>query len=209
MISTFHQDSLDEPSEHDLLRWSGALTLLEAFQPRTPVEAMLSAQIISTHHAIMECYHRAMKHDTPEELAVRIRGNAATLTRAMDITLRALERRQARPLPPPLPNVSTSVDALLDRDLDAPVGMPVGTVHPSDGQAPTRPAIVIPQLMPKPPVDQAFMENEVAAVHAKINTRLDRERGGTPQEWYSRQREEVRQRKEAEVAARGKTPDEG
>jgi hypothetical protein len=169
------------------MRWSGALTLLEAFQPRTPVEAMLSAQIIACHHAIMECYHRAMKRDTPEEMGVRIRANAASLTRGMDTLLRTLERRQAQPLPPPLPDVPKSVDALLDdRNLDAPAGE-------------TRPAVVVPVLVPKPPVDRAFIQNEVAAVHAEINARLDRERGGTPQEWYIRQREEVRARKEAEA----------
>jgi hypothetical protein len=72
-----------------------------------------------------------------------------------------------------------------------------------------RPAIVIPQLKPAPPVDKALIEANVAALHKEINERLDRERGGTPQEWYARQREEVRQRKEAEAAAKAAAGEAG
>jgi hypothetical protein len=235
IISTMHQDDPDEPSEHDLCRWSGGLTLLEAFQPRTPVEAMLAAQIIAAHHGIMECHYRAMRLDHEEALAVKLRANVVGLTRAQDINMRALERRQAKPVPPPLPDVSVALDWALDAEAEGPSRETAEAAMPGASQAPnpsspgsgpavqapaqgkpptgqalqtnqlppaTRPAIVIPQLEPKPPIDKTFIERRVAEMEKEFNERMDRERGGTPQEWYARQREEVRQRKEAEAAAK-------
>jgi hypothetical protein len=248
LIAALPQEGLEGPNENDLCRWGGALTLLEAFQPRTPVEAMLAAQIIAAHHGIMECYFRATHDRLPEPLAIKLRNNVAALTRAQENNLRALERRQARPVPPPLPDVPTSLDWALDPEAEGPpaevvpgttgagieaaptdaaagtmaraAGSPAGAAEGTARSAPppaasagmppnhlgkppaaTRPAIVIPQLEPIPPVDQALMDQMVAAARKEINDRLDRERGGTPQEWYARQREEVRQREAAARAA--------
>ena len=46
------------------------------------------------------------------------------------------------------------------------------------------------------------MEARIAALHQEINERLDRQSLGTPQEWYAREREEVRLRDEAAARAR-------
>jgi hypothetical protein len=218
---------------------------MEAFQPRTAIEAMLAAQAIATHHAIMECYFRAMQRDIPEELAIRVRANAVGLTRAMDVNLRMLGRLQDKPVPPPLPEVPVAVDAVLDLELERArrraraaaeravggggdaVGAPPDGAAPADGEKvaaaavpaappdgataieaageaaePMRPAIVLPRLEPHPPLDKSIMEARIAALHKEINERLDRERGGTPQEWYARQREAVRLKEAAAAAAR-------
>src|ERR1019366_1715755 len=144
----------------------------------------------------------------------KLRGNVVGLTRAQDIVLRALERRQAKPVPPPLPDVSVGLDWALGPEAegeapDAGAGPdPAGEDRGDPPQAATRPAIVVPRLEPKPPVDKELMEQMVAAARKEINDRLDRERGGTPQEWYARQREAVRQRDAAAAAAKAAAGDE-
>jgi hypothetical protein len=205
LIATLYADNREEPSEHDLIRWQATLTLLEAFQPRTPVEVMLAAQAIAAHNAIMECHHRAMHDELPEAVAAKVRNNAVALIRGMEVLLKALERRQSRPLPPPLPPVPQPEGAEPPPRWEEPM-QPEEVIAAAEGLArgeapsrPMRPAVVVPALHQSAPVDKEFQERTLAMVHAALNEHLDRERGGTPQEWYARQREEVRQREDMQA----------
>jgi hypothetical protein len=74
--------------------------MLEAFHPRDQLECMLSAQAASMHGAIMECLRRAMHADTKEVVAIKLRANAAQLSRCFSGVMRDLERRQGKSLPP-------------------------------------------------------------------------------------------------------------
>jgi hypothetical protein len=200
LIATLYQDDPLEPSEHDLIRWQAALTLLEAFQPRTAIEAMLAAQAVAAHNSIMECHHRAMRGELPETVAARVRTNAVALIRGMEVILKILEQRQAKPLPPPLPPVPQPEGADAPTRWEDPMHREeviAAAEAMASGEAPPRPmrpAVVVPSLHQSTPMDKEFQERTLAMVHAALNEQLDRERGGTPQEWYARQREEVRQR---------------
>jgi poly(3-hydroxybutyrate) depolymerase len=85
--------TLARGEEHDQ---QTAAALLEAFQPGTPIQAMLAAQAVALHHAAIDCFGRAMQ--TPEEdgaAITRLQRNGASLTRAFAATLHALQRCQA------------------------------------------------------------------------------------------------------------------
>ena len=105
--AVWHED-LEQPHETEI-RVAAALTMLEAFHPRDHLECMLAAQGVAGHTAIMECFRRAMHADTPEDQAIKLRGNVAQLSRTFSVLLRDLERRQSKPLPerpkgsPPVP----------------------------------------------------------------------------------------------------------
>lgn len=211
LVAAVSPDSgLEEPSEAELTVWDSALTAMEAFQPRTAIEAMLAAQAIAAHHAIMECHARCMHAETTEATAVRLRSNAAGLTRAMDTTMRMLERVKARPVPPPLPEVPAAVDAVLDLELErekrrasAAAARALDPEATAEAPAePMRPAIVIPRLVPVPDEERAALSAEIEAYTQALNDQWDRERSGTPREWYARQREEAKRIEEAEKRAR-------
>jgi hypothetical protein len=53
-----------------------ALLAVTALCPRDPVEAMLAARIVSAHHAAMECFRRAARHDIDDNSALRLQGKA-------------------------------------------------------------------------------------------------------------------------------------
>lgn len=194
IVATLPFDDLLDPTEQDLGCCTGALTLLEALQPRTAVEAILAAQVIAAHHAIMDCHHQTMQGGLAEAIAAMLRNNVVGLTRSMEIVLRTLERRQARPLPPPLPPVSTALDWTLDPTAEGP--------PPADPPPPLRAAIVVPKIVPPSPEDKALHDARVAETRREINERMDLLSKGTPQEWYAREREMVRLQQQ-EAAGQG------
>jgi len=192
IIATLPLDDADDPTEQDLGRCAGALTLLQAFQPRTAVEAILAAQVIAAHHSVMEYHYQAMHGKLSEPGTAQARNTVLGLTRSMEISLRALERRQASPLPPPLPAVSTALDWTLDPAAEGP--------PPADTPPPLRPAIVVPTLVPYPAEDREAAVLQIVETRRAINERLDQLTKGTPQEWYAREREMVRLKEAAEAA---------
>ena len=197
MVSTFHRESTGDPSDNDLCKWSAALTTLEAFRPRDPVEAILAAQSIATHHQVMECLARCMRPGLAEATCSLLRRDAVILMRGMDIGMRAIERRQAKPLPPPLPEVPAAVDAVLDLELERAKqrAAEAAARKPEPGEA-TRPAFVIPKLAPNEPVNPEILAALVNTAREEINRQLDIMHGGTPEEWYARDRQVAQMRAE-------------
>jgi len=98
VIAAIWHDDDEKPHESDV-RVAASLTMLEAFHPRDHLECMMAAQGVACHAAIMHCFGRGMHRDTPEALAIKLRGNAVALSRTFSTTVRDMERRQARPLP--------------------------------------------------------------------------------------------------------------
>jgi hypothetical protein len=128
-----------EPRAWCYRRMHSALTALSALNPRDEIELMLGVQALSAYHAAAACWHIGMNHRTPKGDGTRHIASAATAARAFDSMLRAIERRQAKPLSVPVgrpdpqswpePNV-TLVTKFEDRCLredcepDAPAPIP-------------------------------------------------------------------------------------
>ncbi len=89
---------------------AASLTMLEAFHPRDHLECMLAAQGVACHASLMHCLHLAMHPDTEFAHGVKLRANAAQLSRVFSTLLRDLERRQLKPLPPRPPGDGTPAD---------------------------------------------------------------------------------------------------
>ncbi len=68
---------------------------VQALCPADAFQAMLAAQAIAAHHAIIDAFSRAMQPDLAPAMAARLRANAATLARMMQATLRTLRQQQA------------------------------------------------------------------------------------------------------------------
>jgi hypothetical protein len=101
-------------------RMYAALRALAALHPRNPPELMLGVQALSAYHAATAAWHRATQRRHQDDIRRHVT-TAATAARAFDSMLRALERRQAKPLsvpigrpspqawpPPDLPTVQSS-----------------------------------------------------------------------------------------------------
>ncbi len=137
LIAAVWHDNDEQPHESEV-RVAAALTMLEAFHPRDHLECMLAAQGVACHAAIMHCFGRGMHRDTPEALAVKLRGNAVAMSRTFSTTLRDMERRQAKPLPQrPLGDASPS-----------PVGPPADPVPSGSASG--------PPIMSGPPADDSL-----------------------------------------------------
>jgi hypothetical protein len=133
--------SPDSPAEDIASQQQAALCAIAAFAPRDPVEAMLAARATVTHHAIMECFRRAMLPDVGDALAIRLRNNALALSRLFTTTLRELEQMQAGPARPVPATSDTS-----RRDPPPPQTPPPATSQASAMKPPAapRPAILAP-----------------------------------------------------------------
>jgi hypothetical protein len=156
-----------------------AYTMIATLRPRDVLEAMLAARIAAMMFHIMDDLRVAADHDLPENLKLRHRASAASLTRVLRAAHRELSQRQALPAaqpmalpvsipaprPPPAPAIAPSVPT----SRAAPVSRPDaaagrGQAAAGQGQAPAaRPAtggFVVPT------------EEEVARLVAGVEARL-------------------------------------
>jgi hypothetical protein len=112
-----------EPKHTSDRRMHSALLALSALHPRDEIEVMLGVQAMSAFHAASACWHLGMNRGYPCATNIRHITAACAATRTFDTMLRAIERRQAKPLTIPLgrpasrtwedaPNPSTVIDAL-------------------------------------------------------------------------------------------------
>jgi hypothetical protein len=74
-------------------RHAAKLALL-ALNPADPFQAMLAAQAVAVHYAIMDAFRHASQPDLAPAMATRLRANAASLSRMMRSTLRLLRESQ-------------------------------------------------------------------------------------------------------------------
>ena len=84
------------PPEQIVAATAAALSAVQGFVPRDPVEGMMAAQAVALHHAAMECFRRAMIPAQPFEVADRLRRQGANLSRAMVDMAEAIDRRRGK-----------------------------------------------------------------------------------------------------------------
>jgi hypothetical protein len=78
-------------------RQQSALEMAGVLRPRDPVEAAMAVRIVASHYAAIDNYRCAVQPELPAPLMLGFQGRALALSRLMDTTLGALERRQTRP----------------------------------------------------------------------------------------------------------------
>lgn len=83
-------------------RMHAALLALSALHPRDEIEVMLGVQAMSAYHAAAACFRIGMNLRTPNGDSTRHITVACSAARTFDSLLRALERRQAKPLAIPI-----------------------------------------------------------------------------------------------------------
>jgi hypothetical protein len=147
----------EDSDEHQARRNRAALAMIESLQPRTPLEAMLGAHIVASHHATMGCYRWAMAADPTGPAAARLRQNAASLTRMLHSTILLLERCQqageAQRTAPPAARAAAGADPATaatppQRQLPMPSEPPRAPTHAPPGGAA---AAATPEAAPTPP----------------------------------------------------------
>jgi hypothetical protein len=79
------------------IRRNAARLALLALKPTDAFQAMLAAQAVAAHYAVMDAYRLAAQPDLAPAMTARMRSNAATLSRTMQATLRTLHKHQAPP----------------------------------------------------------------------------------------------------------------
>ena len=92
----------DEPRGRANRRMRSVLCSLSALHPRDEPEIMLGVQALCAYHAAAACWRIGMNLRHPHGDSTRHITTAATAARTFDSMLRALERRQAKPLSVPI-----------------------------------------------------------------------------------------------------------
>ena len=114
LMRTLPLEDPDEPQAWSLRRMHSAARALAALHPRDEIEVMLGVQALSAYHAAAACWRVGMNLRRPHGDSTRHITTAASAARTFDSLLRALERRQAKPLaiPPgrPEPRVWPACD---------------------------------------------------------------------------------------------------
>jgi hypothetical protein len=91
-----------EPKGYADRRMHSALLGLSALHPRDEVEVMLGVQAMAAHHAAMAAWRIGMNLGPLSGNNIRHITTACSAARTFDSMLRALERRQAKPLTVPI-----------------------------------------------------------------------------------------------------------
>jgi hypothetical protein len=92
----------DEPTAWYARRVKSALRAIVGMHPRDTTELMLSVQAVAAHYAAMACWRLGMNLRAPHGDSTRHLTGAANAARTFDAMVKALERRQAKPLSVPV-----------------------------------------------------------------------------------------------------------
>jgi hypothetical protein len=87
-----------EPPDWGQRRMFSTMLALSALHPRDEIEVLIGVQALAAWHAAAACWRIGMNHHRPNGDSTRHITTAATAARTFDSLLRALERRQAKPL---------------------------------------------------------------------------------------------------------------
>jgi hypothetical protein len=101
LMRTLPLNDPNEPGHAATRRMFHALTALSHLRPRDEIELMLGVQALAAYHAAAALWRLGMNLKLPKGDSTRHVTTAATAARTFDTLLRAIERRQAKPLPPP------------------------------------------------------------------------------------------------------------
>jgi hypothetical protein len=95
-------DTPAEPQASLRRHMNASLTAMAATHPRDPIEVLLAVQALSAYHAACACWRIGMNLRHPRGDSTRHLSAAASAARTFDSLLRAMERRQAKPLSVPI-----------------------------------------------------------------------------------------------------------
>jgi hypothetical protein len=133
-----------EPKGWQDRRMNSALLGISALHPRDEIEIMLGVQAMSAYYAAAACWHIGMNLRLPNGDSTRHVTTAASAARVFDSMLRAIERRQAKPLSIPvgrpasqewtLENPTGSMDDWIGRCDPVDAGFNASPHDPSDTQ---------------------------------------------------------------------------
>ena len=104
-VTTIMRNTPIDPNEPRPLtsrRFHTVLRSLSALHPRDEIELMLGVQALSAYHAACACWRLGMNIRQPNGDSTRHIATATSAARAFDSMLKALERRQAKPLSIPI-----------------------------------------------------------------------------------------------------------
>jgi hypothetical protein len=135
-----------------------AMTALAATNPRDPIEVMLAVQAVCAFYAACAAWRIGMNMGSPSGSSARHTSAAATAARTFDTMVRAIERRQAKPVAMPVgrpaprvwpqpapPSFLDTIAQRIRRDDETPVSDP--TRRPPDPVTWTPQALVIARRM--------------------------------------------------------------
>ena len=91
-----------EPAARANRRMMSALFALSALHPRSEIEVMLGVQALCAYQAAAACWRIGMNVRRPNGDSTRHFAAAASSARTFDTLLKAIERRQAKPLSVPI-----------------------------------------------------------------------------------------------------------
>ena len=109
----------NEPRGWANRRMRSALCSLAALHPRDEPEIMLGVQALCAYHAASACWRIGMNLRQPHGDSTRHITAAATAARTFDSMLRAIERRQAKPLSIPIGRPAPRVWPTTDLEANA------------------------------------------------------------------------------------------
>jgi hypothetical protein len=95
VFDTMRLRANDEP-ERQAMRRKAAVAAVAALNQQDPVGMMFAAHAVASHHAVMECFRRAMLATTDSAAATRMHRNAALVSRMMADTVKGLAGRAPR-----------------------------------------------------------------------------------------------------------------
>ena len=101
LFRTLPLDPAEPPPFADR-RMHAALLALSALHPRDEIEVMLGVQALSAYHAAAACFRIGMNIRRPNGDSTRHIAAACSAARTFDSLLKAIERRQAKPLTTPI-----------------------------------------------------------------------------------------------------------
>jgi hypothetical protein len=105
-----------EPASYASRRMYCAMRALAALHPRDEIEIMLGVQAVCAYHAAAACWRLNANPRLSDSDKSRHISKVATAVRTFDTTLRAIERRQAKPLSIPVGRPEPQAWELVDTD---------------------------------------------------------------------------------------------
>jgi hypothetical protein len=167
---------------------------LAATHPRDAIEVMISVQALSAYQAACTCWRVGMNSRDPSKDRIRHISAAATAARTFDTMLRALERRQVKPLSVPVgrpepkrwpaDKITSTLDQLADRvQRSNEATVPERPQPPTPATQPETPEAPATEAMtPSPPAldpPAVWSQAEVAVADQMLEKeRIDQENEG-------------------------------
>jgi hypothetical protein len=93
VLAGLPKDPHGTPEDHQIQR-DAALAALATLAPNDPVETLMGARIVASHHYAMDCFRRAAQPEVPDTLSLKLQTKALALSRLSWDMQRALEARQ-------------------------------------------------------------------------------------------------------------------